>query len=87
MEQKLEEIVEYENMVEEMVQEIAKKDEENDEMRQRLEECQDEYRMMEDLNNQFEQYNKELTGDIEEKDNRILQYKSDIQQLEVIILE
>lgn len=51
MEQKLEEIVEYENMVEEMVQEIAKKDEENDEMRQRLAECQDEYRMMEDLNN------------------------------------
>lgn len=33
---------------------------------------------MEDLNNQLEQYNKELTQEIEQKDERIIQLKSEI---------
>lgn len=33
---------------------------------------------MEELNNQLEQYNKELTEEIEDKDNRIVQLKAEI---------
>jgi hypothetical protein len=54
MEKRLEEIVEYENMVEEMVSEIAKKDDIIEEITAKFAVVQEEYRLMEDLNNQFE---------------------------------
>jgi chromosome segregation ATPase len=54
MEKRLEEIVEYENMVEEMVSEIAKKDDIIEEITAKFGVVQEEYRLMEDLNNQFE---------------------------------
>jgi flagellar hook-associated protein FlgK len=42
---------------------------------------------MEDLNNQLEQFNKELASEIDDKDTRINGYKSEIDTLEVILLE
>lgn len=87
MQEKLDEIVEYENMVEEMVQEIAKKEEENEELRAQLGELSGDLRLMEDLNDGMETYNKELTSDIQDKDNKITEFKAEIEQLEIIVVE
>ena len=87
MEKRLEEIVEYENMVEEMVTEIAKKDDEIEEIGAKYAEVQEEQRLMEDLNNQLEQFNKELALEIEDHQVKQGQYKSEIETLEVILLE
>lgn len=87
MQEKLEEINEYETIVEEMVTEIAAKEEENEEMQRQLAECQEEQRLMEELNNQLEQYNKELQQEVDEKDLRIQEFKAEVDQLEMIVIE
>ena len=87
MQDKLEEINEYENIVEEMVTEIAAKEEENEEMQRQVAECQEEQRLMEELNNQLEQYNKELQQEADEKDLRIQEFKAEVDQLEMIVIE
>lgn len=69
--QKLQEIVQYEQMVEEMCEEINNKDEELEELANKLNEAQEEERLMEELNNGLETYNKELAAEIEEKDQKI----------------
>ena len=51
-----------------MVEEIAGKDEKIEELEAKLNEAQEEERLFEELNNQLETYNKELTNEIEEKD-------------------
>lgn len=51
---------EYEKMVEEMVEEIARKDDEQEEFIAKHAELQEESRLMEELSNQMETYNKEL---------------------------
>jgi hypothetical protein len=60
MEEKLEEIMEYELMVEEMVQEIALKEGEIDDMQERMIEIEEEHAMFEELVDNLETYNKEL---------------------------
>jgi len=47
MQKRLEEIVEYEHMVEEMVQEISKKEEENDEIIERICQLEEEQGLLE----------------------------------------
>ena len=52
--------MEYELMVEEMVQEIATKEGEIDEMQERMIEIEEEHAMFEELVENLEVYNKEL---------------------------
>ena len=74
-------------MVEEMVQEIAKKEEENEDLRAQLAEVELEKNLMEDLTAQMEVYNKELTTEITDKDSKITEFKVEIEQLEIIVVE
>jgi prefoldin subunit 5 len=69
----------YEKMVEEMVEEIAKKDEEIEEFASKYSEVEEEQRLMEDLNNQLEQYNKELLQESEEKDLKVAQKEEEVE--------
>ena len=77
MEEKLEEIMEYELMVEEMVQEIALKEGEIDE----------EHAMFEELVDNLETYNKELQDDLAVKDKEIASLGAEKEQLEVIVID
>ena len=77
----------YEKMVQEMVEEIAKKDEEIEEFANKYSEVEEEQRLMEDLNNQLEQYNKELLQESEEKDLKVAQKEEEVEQLNFIIVE
>jgi len=54
MEEKLEEIIEYENMVEEMVVEISNKEEENEGLKERITELEEEMVLIEEINEALE---------------------------------
>jgi predicted nuclease with TOPRIM domain len=71
MRDKFDEILEYEIMVEEMVQEIANKDGEVEEMTERMLEIEEEHAMLEELVENLETYNKELQDEIAEKEKDI----------------
>jgi|688.fasta_scaffold2159827_1 hypothetical protein len=71
MQKRLEEIVEYEHMVDEMVQEISKKDEENDELLSKIKQMEEEHRLLEELNTNLETFNKELNDDVNAKDTKM----------------
>ena len=87
MEEKLEEIVEYENMVDEMVTEIAEKEEENDLLTERIAELEEENTLLDELNTQLENYNKEMGDEITEKESQLAEAKTEIEQLESIVIE
>lgn len=71
MQTRLEEIVEYEQMVDEMVREISKKEEENDELIERICQLEEEQHNHEELNSELETYIKELKDEISVKDSKL----------------
>ena len=87
MEEKLEEIMEYELMVEEMVQEIALKEGEIDDMQERMIEIEEEHAMFEELVDNLETYNKELQDDLAVKDKEIASLGAEKEQLEAIVID
>jgi hypothetical protein len=56
-------------------------------LRAQLTEIELEKNLMEDLTAQMEVYNKELTTEISEKDTKITEFKTEIEQLEIIVVE
>lgn len=58
-------------MVEEMTQELLKKEEENEELLERIRELEEYNAIAEELNENQEQYVKELNSDLAEKDVQI----------------
>ena len=70
-----------------MVQEIANKDELMEEMKAHIDEIENEKNLLEDLTAGLEQYQKELTAEIVDKDLKITEFKNEIEQLEIIVVE
>jgi chromosome segregation ATPase len=87
LQEKLESMNEYEKMVEEMVEEIARKDDEQEDFVAKHAELQEEARLMEELSNQMETYNKELQQEIDERNQQVDGLKEEVEQLNFIIIE
>ena len=71
MEAKVDECLEFENMIEEMAEEIMQKDDIIDEMNARIIDLEENIGIQEELNENQEQYITELNEDIANKDAEI----------------
>jgi predicted nuclease with TOPRIM domain len=87
MREKFDEILEYEIMVEEMVQEIANKEGEVEEMTERMIEIEEEHAMLEELVENLETYNKELQDEVADKERDIVNLGQEKEQLETIVID
>lgn len=87
MKERYDEIIGYEQMVEEMVQEIANKEGEVEEMQERMIEIEEEHAMLEELVENLEKYNKELQDDLATKDKEIEGINAEKEQLETIVID
>lgn len=87
MEAKLEEMLEYEKMVEQMAQECVDKDREMEEMLQKIIELEEVNAIAEELNENQENYVKELNDEIGEKETEIYNAEQNYKQLEELVLD
>jgi len=87
MEVRLEEMFEYEAMVEEMVTEIETKEKENEELKARVTELEESYYAADELNTEFETNETSLEKKIDEKDFQIEKLKKEMEKLEEMCLD
>ena len=82
MEERLDECLEYEKMVEEMAEEILKKEDEIEELKGQIEDLEENLAVQEELNEQQEDYMKELNEEIGNKEAEMSQFSVEKKQLE-----
>ncbi len=79
--------LEYENMVEEMAQEILKKEEECDELNKKLNALENILGIQEGYSENLEQYNQELTEDLAEQEAQFTQIENQKIEDEELLLD
>lgn len=87
MEAKVDECLEFENMIEEMAEEIMQKDDIIDEMNARIIDLEENIGIQEELNENQEQYIKELNEDIANKDAEISIIQLEKEQIEELVID
>ena len=87
MEAKVDECFEFEKMVEEMTEEILKKDDEIDQLQAQIKDLEENVAIQEELNENMDDHIKELTEEVANKEAEISHLQNEKVQLEELIID